>query len=429
MKKYLLLIIVMIFSGCAEKAVDSGQNSEPIPSGLITKNNLIYLGAFRLPEGISETKTWEWGGTAMTYYSEGDNSGENDGYPGSLFGAGHGWEHQVSEISIPVPVISPGKNIEELNTSHYIQVFRDVLNVKNFEIPRTGIQYLPVKGSQSEGKIYYCTGQHMQEGERGVSHGMMNLDLSVPEKKGLWKVGNLLNYVTNDYMFEIPSVWAESFAEGKCLATGRFRDGGQGAMGPSLIAVAPWESGSAPLPGTVIEVKPLLLYENVYIDNPRTMNDYHHSDEWSGGIWVTAGEKAAVIFIGTKGIGDCWYGFSNGVVWEEPYPDVPDFPHDDRGWWSSGFKASFLFYAPDDLRAVAEGEMESWEPQPYESADMGEFLFNGDLKTYTTNNGDLQVQRKYRLGGCSFDRENSIIYVFELFADGDKPLVHAWKVE
>lgn len=428
MGKFIYLpVLILIMSGCLSNT-ENNKNPGDIPSGLVRKSDLKYMGAFRLPDGTSETKTWAWGGTNMTYFPQGDSNGEPDGYPGSIFGAGHAWEHQISEITIPVPVISSGKNAAELNRAEILQGFSDVLDVGDLEIPRTGIQYLPAYGSQSEGKLYFSIGQHNQEGEKRASHGMMNTKLSDPEKGGLWRVGDLLNYVTNDYMFEIPGNWADKSAGGKYLATGRFRDGGQGGMGPSLIAIAPWENGPIPA-NSVIDPKPLLLYENVYLGSPRIMNDYHHSDEWSGGAWVNSGDKAAVIFVGTKGTGNCWYGFSNGVVWEEPYPDVPDYPYDDRGWWSTGFEARFLFYNPDDLRVVAEGEMEPCEPQSYESADMGEYLFNGDLKTYSTGEGDVSVQRKYRFGGCSFDRINSIIYVIELFADGDKPVIHAWKIK
>jgi len=38
------------------------------------------------------------------------------------------------------------------------------------------------------------------------------------------------------------------------------------------------------------------------------------------------------------------------------------------------------------------------------------------------------VQRRFRLGDVTFDRANGLLYVLELFADGAKPVVHAWRV-
>jgi hypothetical protein len=38
-------------------------------------------------------------------------------------------------------------------------------------------------------------------------------------------------------------------------------------------------------------------------------------------------------------------------------------------------------------------------------------------------------QRRYRIGDVAYDRENALLYVLELYADGAKPVVHVWRVE
>ena len=48
----------------------------------------------------------------MTYFPHGDPDGPDDGYPGSIFATGHAWEHQISEITIPAPVISETKDVD-----------------------------------------------------------------------------------------------------------------------------------------------------------------------------------------------------------------------------------------------------------------------------------------------------------------------------
>ena len=135
------------------------------------------------------------------------------------------------------------------------------------------------------------------------------------------------------------------------LVTGRFRDGGQGGKGPSLFAYGPWNEGDPPPPGATLSAVPLLLYGDVYGEDTPEMNGYHHSDEWSGGAWLTAGSKSAVIFVGTKGQGYCWYGCADGT-------DEPPWPDDcARGWWSSSFVGQILFYDPTQLAAVARGDI------------------------------------------------------------------------
>jgi hypothetical protein len=393
--------------------------NSPVPAQLIQPNELVYVGAFRLPDGPEEIG-WAWSGEALTYYPGGDPSGPDDGYPGSLFGTGHNWNQWVSEISIPVPINSREKDVEELSTATTLQDFSNIraslFAHLDFEIPRVGLEYLPAQGEQATGKLHFCWGQHLQEEDQGGSHGWCELDLSDPQPTGAWYVGENSNYSTNDYLFAIPQAWADANTPGMYLATGRFRDGGWSGQGPSLFAYGPWNQGNPPAPGSRLQAIPLLLYDSSHVETPdaRTMDGYSHSDEWTGGAWLTTagdrpgGQKSAVILVGTKGQGDCWYG----------NPDGPCMSCEDRGWWSEHFVGQILFYDPSDLAAVANGEMEAWEPQPYATLDIDQHLYN-------VGSG----QQTGHIGAASFDRERGLLYAFEPLADGDKPLVHAWKID
>jgi hypothetical protein len=387
---------------------------------LIQPTDLTYLGAFKLPDG-PEGIGWEYSGAAMTYYPNGDPDGPADGYPGSIFATGHDWNQYVSEISIPVPIVSSDKDVEDLNTATTLQDFHNIRGglFGEFEIPRAGLEYLSAQGGQTTDKLYFCWAQHMGEAETNPSHGWCELDLSNPQTAGPWRIGDYWNYVTTDYIFAIPEQWADANTPGMYLATGRFRDGGQGARGPSLLAYGPWNEGNPPAPNSTLSAVPLLLYTDVTAEDDFTMDNYHHSDEWSGGAWITADDKSAVIFVGTKGVGDCWYGFANGVVWpdEPPYPPVPDLPYDERGWWSTGSEGQIIFYDPADLAAVARGEMEPYEPQPYATLQIDEYLYHIE-----------SAQQWHHVGAASFDRERGLLYVFEPLADGNKSLIHVWEV-
>jgi hypothetical protein len=288
----------------------------------------------------------------------------------------------------------------------------------DWEIPRVGLAYLARQGEQTTDKLHFGWAIHAQEGDDGPTHGWCELDLANPSSAGIWRIGGYWNYAATDYVFDIPRAWADAYTPGKYLVTGRFRDGGQGGEGPSLFAYGPWNEGNPPATGSQVTATPLLLYGTVYEDNPAAMNDYHHSDEWSGGAWLTAADKAAVIFVGTKGQGDCWYGFDDGTVWpdEPPYPPVP--PDGDRGWWSTRFVGQILFYSPSDLAAVARGDTEPYEPQPYATLDVDPYLFH-----------ITSEQQLHHLGAASFDRERGLLYVFEPLADDDKSLVHVWGVD
>ncbi len=83
---------------------------------------------------------------------------------------------------------------------------------------------------------------------------------------------------------------------------------------------------------------------------------------------------------------------------------------------SSG--GQMIFYDPADLAAVARGEMEPYEPQPYATLEIDQYLY-----------GVESTQRWYHVGAASFDRERGLLCVFEPLADGDKSLVHVWRVD
>jgi len=277
------------------------------------------------------------------------------------------------------------------------------------------LAYLPMQGTQTSDKLYFCWHQHMGEVDEHPSNGWSELDLSNPMTAGAWRISDYRNYVTCDYLFAIPQAWADANTPGMLLASGRFRDGGQGTMGPSLLAVGPWSQGSPPPGGETIPAVPLLAYSSIYEDTGHTLRDYHHSDEWNGGAWLTSGEKSAVIFVGVKGLGQNWYGCADGTVW----PDEPPYPEEcpERGWWSSNFERQIIFYNPGDLAAVAQGRMQPWEPQPYAALNIDSTLYNIDEHIIF-----------YDVGAASFDRQRGILYVFEPLADEDKSIVHVWRV-
>jgi hypothetical protein len=252
----------------------------------------------------------------------------------------------------------------------------------------------------------------------------------------LWVFDGYTNYVTDDYLFAIPPAWAETYAPGFLLAGGRAREGPWSGRGPALFAYTPWADG-APLPpgGTLRSVKPLLLYGRqppgeveIVSDETMQMQNYADADHWWGGAWLTAGDKSAVAFVGTKAVGASWYGFANGLVWDyecaehtpPTCPEVPEWPYDDRGYWAEGYQAQIIFYDPADLGAVARGEMQPWEPQPYAVLALDEYLFDPQVR--------VEDYKRDLVGAAAFDREHGLLYIIERLADEYKSVVHVFRL-
>jgi hypothetical protein len=399
-----------------------------LPSKLLQPTDLQYMGAFRLPDGDgTEAGGWEWGGSALTYYPDGDKNSAKDGYPGSLFMTGNDVHQYVGEINIPAPVKS--RELSELNFATTLQPLTDIREdmFGNLELPRVGLQYLPAQKGQKAGKLYFTWGQHMQEGDDSPSHGWADTDLSNPNVEGPWKIKDRTKYITTDYIFSIPSEWAAANTPGMLLATGRFRDGGQGAQGPSLIAYRPWNQGNPPMEGASLDNIPLLMYISVYEPEESThiLQAYSHADEWVGGAWLASSDKTAVVFAGIKGKGDTWYGYSDGT--ESPTdgtefsgdPSYTNGEHGERGWWSDSFEAQMIFYDPAEFAKVAHGEKNPYEPQPYATLNIDNLL----LREFP--------EEKRHLGGVAYDRSNGVIYITEQRGDAenDRPVVHVWKIK
>lgn len=421
----IFLLILYVFSGISVSWGDAPQTSEKQPAHRIQPGDLVYQGAFRLPDGPDEF-AWGWSGEALAYRPNGDPKGPADSHPGSLFGTGHNWNQHVSEISIPKPVLSKTKSLDDLPTAKTIQPFANIRGTlfRDMEQPRAGLAYLPKQGKQTRGKLYFCFAPHLDEIATKPSHGWCETTLQTPAPKGPWKIARQKNYVTTDYLLPIDPLWAKTHTPGKCLATGRYRDGGQIAMGPALFAIAPWQEGNPPKPNASLKATCLLAYDSITHPKPRKqLKNYHHSDGWSGAAWLSAGagkqQKTATIFVGTKGVGKCWYGYGNGLVWPEepPFPAVPAAPNDDRGWWSTQFKAQILFYDPADLAKVASGKIKPNEPQPYATMDIDAVLL-----------GLKSKRQGAHVGAAAFDRQRALLYIVEPRADGDKSLIHVWKI-
>ncbi len=442
----------------------TAQAVEVAPGARILPQDLVYRGAFRLPEDGDRPRTFAYGGAAMTFRQDGDPAGPQDGFPGSLFITGHDRlpygelpdGDQVAEVSIPMPLAAGAPS--GLNRAEFLQPFAEVTQGRFDgldEIPRVGLLYLdsPATGPL----VHIAFGQHLAPDPWAASHAWFRADLSSPEPEGAWFLEGFSTYAINGYMLEIPSDWAAAYVQGRVVGTGRYRDGGWSGMGPALYAYRPWQDdGSAPAPGATLEATELLHYQasDTTTEIVHAVDGYQHPDEWEGAAWLTtASGGSAVLFAGTKGSGErYWYGYLDPDDPARPCPDadmigqfavcrtrdggecpaaeVAECPsHNDyRGWWSSRFDAQFLLYDPVDLARVARGEMQAWEPQPYAALDIDEHLFlNPDaVEADMLGTGD---QRRYRIGEVAYDRRNGYLYVLELFADGAQPVVHVWQVQ
>jgi len=378
--------------------------------------DLTYLGAFMLPNQYELT----YCRGVNAYYPDGDPGGPDDGYPGSLFGVGHDWTTPIYEVDFPAPVLS--ENRDELPVARLLQGPADVARPIIGSEYVKGLEYLPPQGSQTEGHLYFVFGEHY-EYRRDPGHGWMSLDFSRPNLAGAWYVGRAdqVNHInTNEYIFTIPQDWADANTPGMRLACGRYRKGQQ-AGGPALIAYGPWLGGDPPPPDTELPAVPLILYG--FVDSPNVLENFCKADDWTGGAWLHSEDRSAVVFAGTKGSGRCWYGWQDGTTPDQcaQLPggcEANGYGGAHRGYWAEVFTTVLLFYDTEDLARVARGELESWEVQPYEQADITPFM--------------IQLPENYRIkvAGVAYAPEQGYLFVSEEKGGYEaRPVIHVWKLD
>jgi hypothetical protein len=379
-------------------------------------NHLSYLGAFAFPVGDH----WAYSGHALAFDPNGDPGGDGDGFSGSLFAAGFEVDRLVGEISIPAPIVSD--DFADITRASVLQTQADITGgwIDNCtwddecmyrEV--AGLELLPVNG---------MIAWNLRDWYNVDGGDQDSLGWSLPDMTGaagVWHIGGRTdtafhNAKTCDYLFTAPLPFAERHLGGRSLIAGNHRPAGAfgGSQGPTLVAVAPWLDGSPPLPGQELDALALLYYrENLECtDNDFEECDYpgyRVADEWGGGAWIEAGSLGAVLVFGLKGLGDNCYG--------TPGQDCPPSlcsPY--KGWHSSPYEPQILFYDPDDLVAVVEGDSQPWEVEPSRIHRPTDVVFEPDCA---------------RLGAASYDRQRRLLYVAERIAGPwGATAVHVWEV-
>ena len=69
---------------------------------------------------------------------------------------------------------------------------------------------------------------------------------------------------------------------------------------------------------------------------------------------------------------------------------------------------------------LANGQVQSWEPQPYAALDLTGSFFNPEI--------DLANYKFELAGAAAYDRERGLLYIIERLADGYKSIVHVWRL-
>jgi len=357
---------------------------------LLQKQDLVYQGAFRVPQGTSDQTTFDYGGTALGF-----NPLNN-----SLFLTGHDWYQLSAEISIPTVVNST--NINNLSRATLLQSFKDPTEGKLAQINPSDANEAKIGGHLVYNGRLIVTGYSYYDagGTQSKSHFARPLSLSTTgQVQGPYLVGSDPHYV-DGYMTLVPLEW-QTLLGGPAL-TGMccLSITGVQSNGPSVSVFNPDQIGKV----TPVSATRLLGYPiSNSLGNYSSQNLYFNGSTLIRGIVFPTGTRS-ILFFGKQGIGQWCYGEAAACG---------DPTNTDKGGHAYPYKYQVWAYDANDLQAVKNGTKQQYDVRPYA-------IWNFNLP--------FETDDQHYIGGAAYDPQTNRIYLLQQSSDGPSPIIHVFKV-
>jgi hypothetical protein len=391
-------------------SVGSAQITEP----LIQQTNITYLGAFALPSwaGLSNgaygTSWFEYGGRGMSVY--------NDPVTGksTLFMQGHDqYPGQVAQIQIPATFVN-SPNWSSLPMATILQKFADIT-------APIGVPPDPGSCSGNPGYIYgsivfnsklILASACSYGGSQTTTHGVRSISFSTSDFQGWY--GFPSNVVATPRglagpMIAIPLEWqtllgGPAFTGNCCISVT-----GSTSAGPSATVFNPNDVGSKnPIPGTTVLFYPLPHLACGNLGCEATQSSVYNLTTVYGGGAFPSGSRS-VLFVTATGTGCYWYGgWNENSLGGCPNPD-PALP-DVKGPHAPPYQYQILAYDANDLLAVKNGAMQTWQPLPY-----AKIILNG----MPNSNNDI-------IKGAAYDQVSGRLYIAQDY--GASPRIEVYQI-
>lgn len=356
---------------------------------LLQKANLVYAGAFRVPNaGASYTNTFDYGGTALGF-----NPINN-----SIFLTGHDWYQRTAELKIPAIVNS--SNLNSLNTATLLQGFSDETEGKLDSINSDTTNAAKIGGHLVYNNKLIVTGYSYYDssGSQSTSHFTRPLSLSTTgQVTGPYLVGSDPHF-TDGYMTLIPPEWQASF-------------GGPALTGMCCLSITSVQSNGPSISvfNPNLTTQPAIRLLGYPLSNPlrdgSTTNSVYNLTAKISGVVFPNGTRS-VLFFGRIGVGTYCYG--EGSTCNDPADPS-------KGTHAYPYVYQVWAYDANDLLAVKNGTKQQYQPQPYA------------IWSFTLPFED-NLNMHY-LGGAAYDPATNRIYVSQLSSDGAGPVIHVFQVQ
>ena len=165
------------------------------------------------------------------------------------------------------------------------------------------------------------------------------------------------------------------------------------------------------LPNTQLPAIPLC-----WSPQEQPLAGHHPADRWTGGAWLTLGDKQAVVIAGRKSLGEYYYGEAR------PHDCTPD-----KGYHGTPYEFQLLFYSPQSLIHAAHGSLPPTSVQPW-------LRWSGQFEGGGPGQYLIETCSKHT-GGLAYDREHNLLYVSQVEAGTTSdqefeplPAIHVFRI-
>jgi hypothetical protein len=346
--------------------------SNPTEQGLLYRNDMTYLGAFRLPQGDFGGSRFGYGGHGVTPY--------HDPLVGkiTLFMEGHAWyPGYVAQVEIPSSFII-SSNWDDLPQAAVLQDFYDITDGKSVTLADyTYFIYglLPYNGRLIVGASEYYDANYSQVN----SHGVSGFSLSATNDfQGFFLVNAAANPRSlGGYMTTIPGEWRSTLGGPALTGNCCLSIISASSSGPAASVFDPDQVGTQnPITATTVLFYPL----EHPLAGGDTQNSLFNLATHMGGMAFPSGSRS-VLFIGRQGVGAYHYGC--GIDAGESCPSDCDNacsidPCDhSEGTHAYPYIHQVWAYDANDLVAVKNGQKQYWEVRPYATWTLEEMDTSG----------------------------------------------------
>ena len=348
MRSGVLGTIAALAVGGALSAPGHAQSTAP----LIQQADIVYQGAFALPNGTLGTSTFEYGGHGLTVYLDPSTGKE------TLFMEGHAQNPgNVAQVEVPSSFVKSSDQTA-LPKAKVLQNFSTIGNLSSID-PNNQFNPNFMYGLMAYGGRLIVGASNSYSSSQVSSHGALSsLNLATGKFSGFFTMNAVAPVrATGGPMTMIPSEWQAALGgpalTGECCISIISTT----SSGPSVTVFNPANVGTGTLSGTTVLYYPLPTPVCGSTGCEASTNEIFNLTTRVGGMAFVPGTRS-LLFFGGHGYGKYCYGTAAECGNDTAMPDV-------KGPHAQPYRYQVWAYDVNDLVAVKNGSKTTAQPKPY----------------------------------------------------------------